>query len=103
MYSRKCRYSGFHRALFDDSHGQIPRQSQSQQLHFSQLHVFILKPQKCGRLQIRKQMCICMARWERFSLGKGLPGNCSTCMVLSSLAGVVFSEEVSSSKQNISS
>lgn len=37
----------------------------------------------------------CLRRW--------FPTKCSTCMVLSSLAEVVFSEEVSSSRQNISS
>lgn len=39
---------------------------------------------------------------ECLSLGKWFPSKCSTCMVLSSLAEVV-SEEVSSSRQNISS
>lgn len=73
MYSRKCGYSGFHRALFDDSHGQIPRKSESQELHFSQLHVFILKPQKCGRLQILKQMCIIHELLRVFGLGKVIP------------------------------
>lgn len=38
----KSRHSCFHSALFDYSHSQIPGQSESQELHFGQLHVFIL-------------------------------------------------------------
>lgn len=40
--SFESRHSCFHSALFDYSHSQIPGQSESQELHFGQLHVFIL-------------------------------------------------------------
>lgn len=37
------KHSCFDSALFHYSHCQIPGQSESQELHFGQLHVFILK------------------------------------------------------------
>ncbi len=39
----KCHHSCFHSSLFNYRHSQIPGQSESQELHFGQLYVFILK------------------------------------------------------------
>lgn len=39
--------SCLHGSFFDDSHGQIPGQRESQKLHFGLLHIFLLKTQMC--------------------------------------------------------
>lgn len=51
--SFESQQSCFHGALFDYSHCQIPGQGESQELHFGQLHVFILR--MATKLEVKKQ------------------------------------------------